>query len=67
MEMPKLDKTVLTVTSYEDVKEERQYWHKQSPYRRLQAIQLLRELNYGRRAVSGRLQRLLEVVERPSS
>lgn len=64
MEMPKLDKTVLTVAAIDEVEEERSYWHSQTPYKRLQALELLRELNYGKRAVSGRLQSVLEVAQR---
>ena len=62
MEMPKLDKTVLTIAPIDEVDEERSYWHSQTPYKRLRAIELLRELNYGKSAISGRLQRLLEVA-----
>ncbi len=64
MEMPRLDKTALTVAAIDEVDEERSYWHNQTPYKRLQAIELLRELNYGKSAVSGRLQRFLEVARR---
>ncbi len=63
MEMPRLDKTVLTIAPIDEVDEERSYWHNQTPYKRLQAIELLRKLNYGESAVSGRLQRLLEVTQ----
>lgn len=63
MEMPRLDKTVLTLASIDEVDEERSYWHSQTPYKRLQAVELLRELNYGKSAISGRLQRLLEIAE----
>ena len=63
MEMPRLDKTVLAVVPIDEVEEERAYWHSQAPHERLQAIELLRELNYGKRAVSARLQRLLEVTQ----
>ena len=62
MEMPRLDKTVLTVAPIDEVDEERSYWHSQRPSQRLQAIELLRELNYGESAVSGRLQRVLETA-----
>ena len=62
MEMPRLDKTVLTVAPIDEVDEERAYWHSQKPSQRLQAIELLRTLNYGESAVSGRLQRVLETA-----
>lgn len=65
MEIPRLDKTALTVTALDEVdKADCAYWHSQTPEKRLQAMQWLRELNYGRDAVSGRLPRLLEITRR---
>lgn len=63
MKIPKLDKTALKIVPIDEAAEERSYWHSQPPHKRLQAIELLRELNYGESAVSGRLQRLLEVSQ----
>ncbi len=62
MATPRLDKAVLPAVPIDEVDEERTFWHSQPPHKRLQAIELLRELNYGKSAVSGRLQRFLEVV-----
>ena len=65
MEMPKLDKSVLVVTTHEKEElSERVYWHSRTPIERLQAMELLREANYGKRATSGRLQRILEITRR---
>lgn len=65
MMIPRLDKTAMTITSLDAAdKADRAYWHGQTSEKRLQAMQWLRELNYGRDAVSGRLSRLLEITRR---
>lgn len=61
----KLDRTAVRVCTFEEAEEEdRAYWHSRSMEKRLAAIGWLRELNYGRDAVSGRLQRVLEITRR---
>ena len=65
MDFPRLDKSVLKVTSFEaEDAEEQRYWHAQTPHQRLEALEILRRLNYGDEAASARLQRFLEVTER---
>jgi hypothetical protein len=39
------------------------YWRSQSPAARLRAMELMRQINYGHAAVSGRLKRVLEVAQ----
>jgi len=63
----KLNKTALTVASLADQSDDKQYWHSKSPYERLQAVETLRQLNYGYRQSTARLQRVLEVTQRASS
>jgi hypothetical protein len=44
MKIPRLDKTALTITSLDAAdKADRAYWHGQTPEKRLQAMQWLRE------------------------
>jgi hypothetical protein len=43
-------------------KQDRAYWLRQTPQARLRAMELMRWINYGV-AVSGRLQRVLEIVQ----
>jgi hypothetical protein len=62
----KLDKTTLTVASLVDPPDEKTYWHAKSLSERLQAVEMLRHLNYGRRQSTARLQRVLEVTQRTS-
>ena len=64
MEMPKLDKTILTVGPLDDTEERRAYWLSRTPAERLAAMEQMRRINYGEHAATGRLQRLLEVAER---
>jgi hypothetical protein len=40
------------------------YWADKSPVERLRAIQINRQAAYGKSNASGRIQRILEVVER---
>lgn len=60
----KLDKKILTVATLTDPSDDRSYWHARSPYERLQAVESLRQLNYGRHQSTARLQRLLEIAQR---
>jgi hypothetical protein len=53
---------VLTVTDLAEPGNDRDYWLRQSIHARLHHMELLRRINYGK-AATGRLQRLLEVVQ----
>ena len=59
----RLDKTVFSISSLHEESDEKTYWLAQSPQARLQATELLRQLNYGYDPATARLQRVLEVVE----
>jgi hypothetical protein len=63
--LPRLDKTVLTIAHLSDPSDLKAYWHMKSPSERLQALEALRQLNYGQRQSTARLQRVLEVAQRP--
>ena len=65
MEFPRLDKSVLEVTDIEDDSADREYWLSRTPQERLLGLEMLRRFNYGEKATSARLQRLLEITERP--
>jgi len=60
----RLDKSVITIGPLDDSEERRAYWHSRTPAERLEAMEELRRINYGEDATAGRLQRLLEVIER---
>ena len=58
----KMDRTKLSVVGLKH-SSDIEYWKKQSPSERLWAIQIDREVAYGRSNTSRRLQRILEVAE----
>ena len=39
------------------------YWHSKSPQERVEALELMRQINYGYDPTTERLQRVLEIVE----
>jgi hypothetical protein len=63
----KMQKTTLTVTSLLAPSDDPVYWHAKSPWERLQAVEILRQLNYGHSQSTARLQRVFVVTQRPSS
>jgi len=63
----KLDKTAFSVASLTDESDEKQYWLTKSPYERLRALELMRQIIYGYDPSTERLQRFFEVAERQSS
>ena len=64
-DLPRLDKTALSVGSlFDDDEEERLYWLSRTPAERLRHTEYLRRMNYGERATA-RLQRVLEIAPCP--
>ena len=61
-----IDRTAFSIVSLDDDSDEVEYWLLRTPQERLNHIQRLRYINYGDQA-SGRLQRVLTVVELTSS
>lgn len=51
-----VDKTVLTVTSLSRQGDDKAYWLSKTPEERLQAVEILLQLNYGYDESSARLQ-----------
>ncbi|OAD22868.1 hypothetical protein THIOM_001310, partial [Candidatus Thiomargarita nelsonii] len=45
--MPKMDKTHFSVASLFDAPDEKEYWLSKKPSERLQAMELMRQINYG--------------------
>jgi hypothetical protein len=62
-EMPRLDKTRLTVSSFDEFTEEKQYWLSRGKADRLNAIEINRRMVYGTDRTTSRLQRFLETAE----
>ena len=63
----KMDKTAFSVSSLKDGATEKEFWISKNPLERLQALEILRQINYGYDPSTARLQRVLEVVERQRS
>ena len=61
--MFRVDKTAFSVASLFDESDEDAYWLSKTPYERLQAVELMRQVIYGYQPDSARLQRVFEVVE----
>ena len=62
----RMNKKVLTVARLKDPSDEKKYWLSRTPYERLRMVELLRRINYGARACTSRLQRVLEIAQRKS-
>jgi hypothetical protein len=64
---PNLDKTAIVVASLFDDSDEKAYWLAKTTDERLEALELMRQILYGYNPATTRLQRILEVAQRPSS
>jgi hypothetical protein len=62
-ELPKLDKSILSVSRLDDVSDEKEYWLSKTPIERLKALEINRRMVYGYDRTASRLQRFLEVAE----
>jgi hypothetical protein len=60
----KLDRSAFAIVPLFDESDEKAYWLSQTGQERLRHVEILRRINYGRRATA-RLQRVLELVELP--
>ena len=62
--LPRLVKKIISVTSLNDLEEEKNYWLSKGPLERIEAIEVNRRMVYGQDRVTSRLQRLFETAER---
>lgn len=64
-QFPKVDRTAFSVVSLDEADtDEMEYWLSKSPYERLEALEILRQIFYGYDPATTRLQRILEITER---
>ena len=63
----KIDKGALSVISLSEESDDKEYWHAKTPQERLEAVELMRQINYGYDPTTIRLQRVLEVAQLTSS
>ena len=61
----RMDKEEFSVlSSFEEVDEAgKAYWHSKSPQERMEALELMWQINYGYDPTTERLQRVLEIAE----
>ncbi len=59
----KIDKTSFSVVTGINHADDVAYWHAVSPSKRLQSLEIMRQINYGYDPVTDRLQRILTIVE----
>jgi hypothetical protein len=58
----KIDRTAFSAVSLLDPSDEKAYWLSRTPYERLQAVELMRQIIYGYDPSTSRLQRVLEIA-----
>lgn len=63
----KIDKGALSVISLSEESDDKEYWRTKTPQERLEAVELMRQINYGYDPTTIRLQRVLEVAQLTSS
>ena len=63
----KIDKGALSVISLSEESDDKEYWHTKTPQERLEAVELMRQINYGYDPTTIRLQRVLKVAQLTSS
>jgi hypothetical protein len=63
----KIDRKAFSVGSVLEPSDEKAYWLSKTPQERLQAAELMRQIVYGYDPATTRLQRVLEITQRPRS
>jgi hypothetical protein len=61
----KVDRKAFSVTSLLEPSDEKAYWLSRTPYERLAAAEMMRQIVYGYDPSTTRLQRVLEIAQRP--
>ena len=59
----KMDKDAFSVTTLFEESGDKEYWRSKTPQERLEALELMRQINYGYDPTTARLQRVLEIAE----
>ena len=66
-DLNRLNKSVVTISSLTDESDEKNYWLNVTPEERLNALETMRQINYGYDATTTRLQRFFEIAELKTS
>lgn len=68
IDLLRMDKTAFSVTTFsEQAEEEKRYWLAKTPYERLEAIEVMRQITYGYDPSTTRLARVFTITQRASS
>jgi hypothetical protein len=67
LRLPNVERSALTIAPLRDRSDEKSYWLSKTPYERLEAVELMRQIIYGYDPSATRLQRVFEVAQRPRS
>ena len=59
----RMDKSFFSVASLFDESDEKVFWLSKAPHERLEAVELMRQINYGYDPITSRLQRVLEIAQ----
>jgi hypothetical protein len=62
-----MDKTFISISHIFDPSDESKYWLSKTIEERLQVMEYLREINYGKKLLSQRIRRVLEITPFPGS
>ncbi len=57
-----MDKRVVVLHAQGEGPDEKAYWASRTPEERLQALEMMRQIDYGYDPATARLQRILEVI-----
>ncbi len=58
-----MDKSVFSIVSLSEESDDKEYWHAKTPQERLEAVELMRQINYGYDPTTTRLQRVLKIAQ----
>ncbi|MEM1127752.1 MAG: hypothetical protein AAGI71_13955 [Bacteroidota bacterium] len=61
----RIDRSAFSITSFDEVEaRDRAYWLALNPQARLEALEMMRQINYGYDATADRIQRTVEIAQR---
>ena len=59
----KMDKTAFSVTTLSEKTNDKEYWLSKTPQERMQALEMMRQINYGYDPATARMEKVLEIVQ----
>ena len=63
LNLMKMDKTAFSVTTLSEKSNDKEYWLSKTPQERLQALEMMRQINYGYDPATTRPEKVLEIVQ----